>query len=194
MDSATVLITGYARQLTNGRWYATSTTVLVRSSGKLVLVDPGCKPEELTAALQQEGLAIGDIDLVVNTHSHYDHTRNSRLIAKERVLNLYQTAPKQQPEPWFVPGTDISVVHTPGHVDKHIALLVETRDGACAIAGDVFWWQDDEVQETDTKGLKEHPDPVGKNQPQLEKSRIKLLKLADYIIPGHGKPFSVPGK
>lgn len=194
MDSVKVLITGYARQDKDGKWDATSMTVLVRSAGKLVLVDPGCRPDELTAALQNEGLEIRDIDLVVNTHSHYDHTRNSRMFARDRVLNLYQTPPRQQPEPWYVPGTEIRVVYTPGHVDKHIALLVVTEEGMCAVAGDVFWWQDSEEQDSDLESLLRHPDPVGKDQAQLEASRQKLLELADYIIPGHGTTFKVPGK
>jgi len=194
MDSVKVLISGYARKQHSGKWDATSMTVLVRSAGKLVLVDPGCRPDELAAALQKEGLDAVDIDLVVNTHSHYDHTRNSRLFPKDRVLNLYQTPAKLQPEPWYVPGTDIKVVYTPGHADKHIALLVETEAGTYAVAGDVFWWEDGEEQQADIESLLRHPDPVGKDPAQLQKSRKKLLELADYVIPGHGTTFRVPGK
>jgi hypothetical protein len=42
-----VLIQGYACRKENGRWDATSTTVLVQSTDKLILIDPGSDPENL---------------------------------------------------------------------------------------------------------------------------------------------------
>jgi len=190
MDSVKILIKGYAQQEPGGRWHATSTTVLVRSNGKNVLIDPGMNPEELQKALYNERLTLEDIDIVVNSHSHMDHTRNSKLFDKSKVLNPF-TQYKQIPDDLVIPGTQIKVVFTPGHVDKHLAFLVNTSEGKCAIAGDVFWWEDDEEQKTDIKSLIEHIDPAGKNQKVLQESRKKLLALGDYIIPGHGETFRV---
>ena len=36
-----------------------------------------------------------------------------------------------------------------------------------------------------------HKDPYMKNEKQLMESRNKILEIADYIIPGHGKMFKV---
>ncbi len=69
MDSVKLLIQGYAKQLPDGRWDATSATVLVKSGGKKVIIDPGEFPEALQAALEKEGLQIKDIDWVVCSHS-----------------------------------------------------------------------------------------------------------------------------
>ena len=88
-------------------------------------------------------------------------------------------------------NTSIEIISTPGHDPNHASLLVETDKGNVAIAGDVFWWEDKEKQETDLKSLISHKDCYAKNMTQLCKSRKKLLKLSDYIIPGHGKMFSV---
>jgi len=60
-----------------------------------------------------------------------------------------------------------------------------------AIVSDVFWWSDEEEQKTDKESLMNHEDPYVKNKEELMKSRKKVLEIADYIIPGHGKMFKV---
>jgi glyoxylase-like metal-dependent hydrolase (beta-lactamase superfamily II) len=194
MDELKIIIQGYAQKEASGRYHATSATVLVRSRGKLVLVDPGMNTNELKAAFDQENINIEDIDIVVVSHSHLDHTRNRRLFDKAKFLDLfslYQTG-KNSSKKVYIPGTAIEVVHTPGHVDKHFSLLIDTAEGKYAIAGDVFWWEGDEEQKTDALSLIEHIDPVAKDQKTLRGTRKKLLDMADFIIPGHGRVFPVP--
>ena len=191
MDTVKVLIQGFAQKLPDGRWNATSTTTLVRSEGKNVIIDPGLFPEDIKDALQKEHLQISDIDWVVSSHSHQDHARNSKLFGKEKNFNPFLLY-KKIPGDLVIPGTKIQVVYTPGHIDKHIAFLIDTAEGKCAVAGDVFWWEDDEEQKTDTDSLLVHVDPMAKDQKVLTESRKKLLSMADYIIPGHGKAFKVP--
>ena len=191
MDSVKVLVQGYALKEKSGRYKASSATVLVFSAGRLVLVDPGLYPKELKTALHREQVKIGSIDIVTTSHSHQDHTRNSKLFEKAKVFDPFRQY-KVIPEDTRIPGTQIKVIYTPGHVDKHISFLVDTKEGRCAIAGDVFWWEDTEEQKTDRLSLMEHADPLAKDMDLLRESRKKLLSRADYIIPGHGKVFSVP--
>jgi glyoxylase-like metal-dependent hydrolase (beta-lactamase superfamily II) len=191
MDSVKVIVQGYAQKDAAGKWNATSTTVLVCSNGKNVLIDPGMNPEELKKALKNEHLTLGDINVIVNSHSHMDHAGNSKLFDKSLVFDPF-TQYKKIPENLVIPGTEIQVIHTPGHVDKHLAFVVETPEGRCAIAGDVIWWEDDEEQKTDLKSLLAHFDVAGKDQALIQKSREKLFRLADLVIPGHGKTFKVP--
>ena len=61
--------------------------------------------------------------------------------------------------------------------------------GKVAIVGDVFWWRTGEMQQTDTEALINHNDPYVKNGDQLVESRRKVLEIADYIVPGHGRMF-----
>ena len=44
-------------------------------------------------------------------------------------------------------------------------------------------------QKTDKDVLMKHEDPYVKNKEELTNSRKKVLEIADYIIPGHGKMF-----
>ena len=87
-------------------------------------------------------------------------------------------------------GEEIEIINTPGHVNEHISLLVETPEGKVAIAGDVIWWLDDEEQIFDIH-QKDPSQAIDLNMENLVQSRRKLLELADHIIPGHGKMFKV---
>jgi glyoxylase-like metal-dependent hydrolase (beta-lactamase superfamily II) len=65
-----------------GLFQMSITCFLLRSAGKTILVDTGLGPwrrpgfprGHLNEALAEHGIAPGDIDLVVNTHLHIDHT------------------------------------------------------------------------------------------------------------------------
>ena len=61
------------------------------------------------------------------------------------------------------------------------------------VAGDVFWWAEDEEQLTDRKSLLEKKDALAVDEKALRKSREAILGVADFIIPGHGRMFEVAG-
>jgi glyoxylase-like metal-dependent hydrolase (beta-lactamase superfamily II) len=191
VDSFKVLVRGYALKEKSGRYKASSTAVLVNSEGKPVLIDPGLYPKELKAALDRENIKIESIDIVTFSHSHQDHIRNYKLFDKSKVYDPFKQY-KKIPEDLYIPGTQIKVIHTPGHFDKHVAFLVDTAEGRYAIAGDVFWWEDTEEQKTDKTSLITHVDPLAEDMVLLQESRKKLLDLTDFIIPGHGGVFKVP--
>jgi glyoxylase-like metal-dependent hydrolase (beta-lactamase superfamily II) len=56
-------------------------TTLIKSSDKWILVDPGLWPVGMRGylhyVLKREGLEPKDIDIIVNTHRHYDHSDNN---------------------------------------------------------------------------------------------------------------------
>ena len=62
-------------------------------------------------------------------------------------------------------------------------------DGIYAVAGDVFWWTDDQEQTMDVNAPDNDPEHM--NHTKLTQSRKKLLAIADFIIPGHGEMFTV---
>jgi len=75
---------------------------------------------------------------------------------------------------------DIKIIKTPGHSYDALTLLVNTKDGIVAVVGDL-WWKENYPQN----------DPYASDKEKLEESRKKVLEIADYIIPGHGKMFKV---
>lgn len=192
MDELKLLIKGYAKKTKQG-FRASSAVVLIRTNGLNILVDPGSNQARLLAALKRAKIRPSDIDLILLTHFHLDHILNIRLFPKAIILDVDTIYKDDRGVLYkdFIPGTEIQVIPTPGHAHEHGALIVETEEGRVAVAGDIFWWNDGEEQKTDYKSLVYKKDPYTKNWKQLVGSRKKLLKMADWIIPGHGKMFRV---
>jgi glyoxylase-like metal-dependent hydrolase (beta-lactamase superfamily II) len=192
MTKLKILIQGYAKKEKAG-WYASPSTVLLRDSGLNILVDPGSNKKMLLKALTKENIRPNDIDLIFVTHYHLDHTLNIRLFPNCDVLDSTEINHNDQIRSYSqkIPKTNIRVIQTPGHAHEHASLLVKTEMGKVAIAGDLFWWTTTEKQKTDYYSLLKKRDPYVKDKRQAEQSRKKILQLADYVIPGHGKMFKV---
>lgn len=186
-----VLIEGYAKEIEKG-WLASSTVTFVKSNGKNIIVDPGCNRERLLKELANNNLKTSDIDFVLLTHSHADHGllagifENAKVLTTEEIYNSDNQVEHENK----IPDTDLEIIQTPGHCMEHCSLVVPTLEGMYVIAGDVFWWTDDEEQKVGLeKADKAHPAEVNMNN--LIESRKKILEITDYIIPGHGKMFKV---
>ena len=192
MNEVKVLIDGYAKEIEDG-WIASSTVTLVKSNDKNIIVDPGCNRIKLIEALKKEGLETKDIDLVLLTHDHTDHILLAGIFEKAKVLTPYEIydGDTQIRHKNKIPDADVKIIQTPGHARSHISFLVKTEKGSIVIAGDLWWWKDDEKQETDYDSLIEKNDPYVRDKDILIKTREKILEIADYIIPGHGKMFNV---
>ena len=195
MTEVKVLIEGYADKTKDG-WVASPSTVLIKDSGLNILVDPGSNKKLLLKMFDKEKMKPKDIDMIFVTHYHLDHTLNIRLFPDCDVLdgNEINKDDKIFSYSGKIPKTNVKVIETPGHAHEHASLLVETKKGKIAIAGDLFWWRDEEEQRTDYESLMNHKDPYVKNEKELKESRKKVLEIADYIIPGHGKMFKVNKK
>lgn len=181
MAQVKVLMEGY----TSGEAdeHSCSTIVLVRYNKKSMVVDPGTMPDQklLINSLKKEGLSVDDIDVVFITHSHMDHYRNIGMFPKAKALDYWG---------WWDGDVwsectgkiteELSIVKTPGHNYDGITLLVKTDKGVIAICGDVFWKKDFPKD-----------DPYANDKEKLKDSRKKVLELADWVIPGHGKMFKV---
>ena len=192
MAEVKILVEGYAKKIKDG-WLASSTVILAEDNNKKIIVDPGCNRTGLLKKLAKNQLNTADIDYVVLTHNHTDHQLLTGIFENAGVLNdteIYDND-KQIDHKGIVPGTDLKIIPTPGHDQFHCALIAPTNDGTYVVAGDVFWWMDDEEQKIDYESLIKHKDPYVKDEKVLENSRKKILELADYIIPGHGKMFKV---
>jgi len=194
MAKVKILIKGYAREK-DGEEFASSATILIQDNNLNIIIDPGMNREALLGGLAKERLKPEDINFVIVTHTHLDHSLLAGIFENAKILDnsdVYSFDGKIAGHEGRVSNTDIEIIKTPGHDQFHCSVLVKTEDlGKVVIAGDVFWWADEEEQKTDKQSLLEHEDPYVKDEKALKESRERILNLADYIIPGHGKMFKV---
>lgn len=191
MAELKILIEGYAEELKKG-WKASSTCCYIKSGNKKIITDPGCNRKKLLNALKKEKLKTTDIDYVFLSHCHIDHILLASLFEKATFVtfdtNLLYNNDLMLEFDKNILGKDIEILETPGHVSEHLSLLVSTPKGKIALAGDCLWWAKEEEQIVDVN-KKDDSHPKDLNMKKLIESRKKLLKIADYIIPGHGKMF-----
>ena len=178
-----------------------SSSVILIKSDKNVLVDTSSflDKDKLISGLKDEGLAPEDIDVVVVTHLHLDHVVNIGLFMNARIYLKFRHGeyPGQfhTPMEGCVQRTDIKdnvevaenvkLLITPGHTMDGISVLVETEEGKIVICGDA-------IANEEWVNLEKQPsDMLVSDIDSFNKSRGKILKIADYVIPGHGKMFKV---
>lgn len=194
MANIKVLINGYAKEINNDE-YASSSVTLIRENNLNILVDVGMNRQLLLNSLLKEKLSPMDINYVVLTHTHVDHCLLAGIFENAQILDdssIYSFDGKISLHQGKIQGTNIEIISTPGHDQFHCAVLVKTDDyGKVAISADLFWWSDDAEQRTDKESLLNLDDPYMNDKEALYKSRGEILKIADYIIPGHGKPFKL---
>lgn len=173
---------GYFKWVGKNKLKASSNIILIKDNGKNILIDTGSFGEEkkIISALKKEGLAPGGIDIVINTHLHADHLGNNYLFGRALFIDslgefkkgLFSIIPTKHKI-----GKNIKIIRTPGHTSEDISIIVSTAKGKVAVIGDVFW------KANDKKLL------IIENTKKLAQSRGKILKISDWIIPGHGKMF-----
>ena len=195
MSEIKVILKGFTKKITEKEWIASPNVILIKDSGKNILVDPGANPK-LPDALKKEGIKIEDIDMIFITHYHPDHLLNIRFFPNTDVAegDLIHRNEKEFAFSNKIPGTNISVIPTPGHAHEHSSLIVKTKNGKICLAGDLWFWENGEEQKTDFNSLIKREDPFVKDKKALIKSRKKVLEISDYIFPAHGKMFKVEKK
>lgn len=158
-----------------------------------ILVDTGgpWTRDALLEALATQGVAPGDVTLVVGTHGHSDHIGNLGLFPQAALLvshdfclpgGLYLPHGLCETQPLIL-GSGLQVWATPGHGgQRDVSVVVEgTSLGTVVVAGDVFERLGDEDSWQDLS-----EDPVAQ-----QRSRERILSVADVVVPGHGAPFRV---
>lgn len=183
MAEVKILIDGFTEEKPEKIEKAWPTMTLIRDGKWKIIVDPGTikDPAIIINGLEKEGIKKNEINMVFLTHSHIDHFRNIGMFPDAKALEYWGIWDKDTVTDRPVQFTkNIKIINTPGHSDDSLTFLVTTKKGVIAICGDVFWkknYPEIDKYATDFKKLKE--------------SRNLILKLADYIIPGHGKIFKV---
>ena len=183
-----VLVTGHVEETDAGS-SVHPTISLVRDGDLVVVVDPGILSEQalLTEALRGHGLGLEDVTHVFVTHHHVDHTRNIGMFARAVVVDVDSLYDGSL---WLEHDGDghalsdsVRVIETPGHAAECAALVVDTDDGTVVLTH--AWWFAD---------MTPVQDPLAWDQAALERSRARILEIADIVVPGHGAAFRPAGQ
>lgn len=179
-----ILVEGYTNAgsvAKTGEERSCSTVTLIRDGDLIVVVDPGIleRQQILIDALAEENLTVEDVNVVCITHSHLDHYRNIGMFPNAKVLEFFGLWDKDTVEDWKEQfSANVQILRTPGHDYTGITLFVTTKDGVVAVCGDVFWKENYPRNPQD--------DAYASSPEKLKESREMILKMADWIIPGHG--------
>lgn len=187
-----VLKPGYARWVSNSSQRACGTITLVKSH-KNCVVDLGVPKdkEHILRELGRNGMTPSDINTVILTHSDVDHIGNMNLFPEATFIggndvmrgDVFTEFFKEK----YTVDENITIIHTPGHDNRSVTVLVKAAEGVVAITGDLFEYNQDWV----TTGESEAWEVWSQDKKIQTKSRIKIWRLADYIVPGHGDIFKV---
>lgn len=195
-NKVTVLHEGYVKPIagkelipgksSDGARKVSGSVVLVEGKDTVLVADPGMVMDrkQILEALKQQGIAPEQVTHVFISHHHPDHTVNIALFPNAELVDfwgLYKGDTWRDHPDGYQVAPGIKVLRTPGHTPEDATLLVETSDGTYALTH-LWWFSDMTPQE----------DPLASSQSDLEKSRKKILEMADWIIPGHGKMFRNP--
>ncbi|UCD20665.1 MAG: MBL fold metallo-hydrolase [archaeon] len=195
MAEVKVLVEGVMRFDENMVATIGCTSTLIKSD-KNIIVDPGSfvNKDKLIEALSKEGLKPEDINYVILTHTHIDHTANMILFNKSPIVlrfigesdypGQFQTIDQGKLRRFDLIkeeiAKDVKIIETPGHAMDCVSVLVKTNDGNIVIAGDC-------IPIEKFMDLKNEPDPRAvQNVSKFNESRKKILEIADYVILGHG--------
>jgi hypothetical protein len=106
------------------------------------------------------------------------------MFSDAKTLECYGLWNKESVEDWSENFTsNIQILRTPGHDHTGITLFVKTGPesgypGIVAICGDIFWKEDYPQDPRD--------DAYASDPEKLKESRDMVLKMANWVIPGHG--------
>ena len=201
---------------------------LILGAAQKILVDTGCADPEWArkyhrpidagsyqspvAALSAKGIRPEEIEIVINTHLHWDNCFNNDQFPKARILvqkkelqyaiatlplhaSYYESQLIHMRPPWMkaieqieaIEGDceilpGVSVVTLPGHSKGFQGVLIQTSKGRYLIAGDTC------PKEENWRGnaqLKHIPSGIHVDLEEYFETFQKMEKIADVIIPGH---------
>jgi glyoxylase-like metal-dependent hydrolase (beta-lactamase superfamily II) len=166
---------------------ANSTSTLIRSGNRLIVVDPSSRMMRpaIKLSFRQIGVFMKDVDTVVLTHPHHDHMENLDLFPNAEVL--VHSGGEASPDHTVVEGDrriseGVELVHTPGHTWDSMSVFVR-GDLNYAVVGDAIPLEDN--------FRKKVPPRFNIGEDTAMKSIKTIANFADVIVPGHGAPFRI---
>ena len=172
-----VLLEGSLEPTVRSAW------TLVRDGELVAVIDPGLAPSQaaILDPLSALGVAAKDVNAVILSHHHPDHTINAALFPNAAVHDHWAVYRGDDWESRECEGAELSasvrLIRTPGHSAEDLSTVVGTADGV--VVATHLWWT----------AAGPADDPYAPDRELLRQSRERVLGLADLIIPGHGAPF-----
>ena len=169
--------------------YQTNCYILCsEESDRCVVIDPGYEPERILAEVSRQGKTI---EAVLLTHGHFDHVGAVRTLAAETGCKVYlhendlSMPPQMTAGPLYytdlyregsvldLAGLKIRVIHTPGHTEGSVCLLVDEA----MFSGDTLF-----------EGSCGRTDLPGGNWATILQSlkRLAGMEVNYAVYPGHG--------
>jgi glyoxylase-like metal-dependent hydrolase (beta-lactamase superfamily II) len=163
-----------------------SSIVLVRDGDARIVGDPGMVASRslILDPLAALGVVPESVTHVWLSHHHPDHTLNAALFPNAEVVDFWA---RYVNDLWLDHSGDgyrlsphVTMWLTPGHSNEDASLIVEADDAVYAMTH--AWWG---------PGLTPEIDDYADDQATLERSRARILEVAQIIVPGHHGPFRV---
>ncbi|MSQ30946.1 MAG: MBL fold metallo-hydrolase [Dehalococcoidia bacterium] len=181
---------------------------------RLTLVDVGypARRQILLQRLEERGIKAGDIDRIVITHAHWDHSLNLLMfpnaevvLSKDEYEYIQHPHALDQATPLYLPDIlnrcravttvndgeelepGVRVMSVPGHSPGSLAVLVETPQGIAGMVGDALPSRAAAMAPVPTAGLIFFDEEAG------ERSARKILDTCRFVYPGHDRPFAIEG-
>jgi glyoxylase-like metal-dependent hydrolase (beta-lactamase superfamily II) len=167
---------------------ARSTVALIQTAKNTILVDTSLRKDRdlLLDGLKNESLTPADINIIIITHCHKDHTGNCEIFPSARIYvhhlcSLKGDVIRIKEFPYFL-EPNIEIIETPGHSWDSLTVLVK-RDVTYAITGDAI----------PLKSNYENwiPPVVHVDAQRALESMKQITERADIIIPGHDEAFTL---
>ncbi len=170
---------------------------LLHLENKLILIDTGLTGEPIINYLESLNLRPEDLDLIIITHHHLDHTgglkvlhkhTNAKIASHKDEAQLIEKRTGIKPTILLEHSQQIEgllVIHTPGHTPGHIALLLENKNSL--FVGDLVYEENGSLHEIPQRYSMD---------PQANRLAIKSLLAYNFnhILPSHGRPLLGNGR
>ena len=172
-----------------GIYFANCYLIHEENSKSCAAIDPGGNPEKVLAFLAETGLTL---EAILLTHGHFDHVGAVKELYEKTLCKVYlHTDDLMLPEslsagPLFytheydegdvleLAGLTIRVIHTPGHTEGSVCLLVDD----VIFSGDTLFCHS--CGRTDLPGG--DPDAIMRSL-----GRLKALEGDWRVMPGHNR-------
>lgn len=158
--------------------------IFIETQGKKIIIDPSNRgmAQRVIDELAKLHIRPEEIDHVLNTHFHYDHSYNNYLFSHANVFTIASNWLSKRVEAAdkleeVLQLDAMRIIGTPGHVADHMSVLLQENGTNIVFAGDAI--------DEDTLRSGDIPD-FFYNKALYVESAITVLTLADILVPGHG--------